>query len=102
MRAHDVEAVTDEMIRTLSGHADLDWSAPAGPLSWSCRDTAIHVADDLIVYAAQLAAEAEGSYVAFDVAVGPDAGPEEILQVVDAGGALLASAVRTAHPGARG
>lgn len=102
MRAHDIEAVTDEMIRTLSGHGDLDWSVPAGNLSWSCRDTATHVADDLIGYAAQLAAEAENSYLAFDIAVPPEAGPDEILRVVDAGGALLASAVRTAHPGARG
>lgn len=102
MRAHDVEAVTDEMIRTLRGHGDLDWSAPAGDLTWSCRDTAIHVADDLLVYAAQLAAEAETGYISFGVTVPGDAGPDDILGVVDAGGALLASAVRTAHPGARG
>ncbi|RZT87759.1 mycothiol maleylpyruvate isomerase-like protein [Pseudonocardia sediminis] len=102
MRAHDIEAVTDEMVRTLRGHADLDWSAPAGDLTWSCRDTAIHVADDLIVYSAQLAAEAETDYLSFGVSVPDDAGPEEVLRVVDAGGALLASTVRTAHPGARG
>ncbi|MDN5918222.1 MAG: maleylpyruvate isomerase N-terminal domain-containing protein [Pseudonocardia sp.] len=102
MRAHDVEAVTDEMVRTLHGHGDLDWSVPAGDLTWSCRDTAIHVADDLLVYAAQLAGEAETAYLSFDVAVPGDAGPDDILRIVDAGGALLASAVRTAHPGARG
>lgn len=102
MRAHDVEAVTAEMVRTLRGRSELDWSAPAGDLTWSCRDTAIHVADDLILYAAQLAAEAQTRYVPFEVAVPGDAGPDDILRVVDAGAALLAGAVRTAHPGARG
>lgn len=102
MRAHDVEAVTDEMLRTLRGHGDLDWDSPAGDLTWSCRDTLAHVADDLIVYAAQLAGEAEASYAPFDVVVHPGADPDGILRVVAAGGALLASTVRTAHPGARG
>ena len=102
MRAHDVEAVTADMVSTLRECADLDWGVPAGTLSWSCRYTAIHVADDLIVYAAQLAGEAESAYAAFDVAVPDSADPAAVLGVVAAGGALLASAVRTAHPGARG
>lgn len=102
MRAHDVEVVTGEMVRTLRDHTGLDWDAAAGDLTWSCRDTAVHVADDLIVYAAQISAEAESAYLPFAVAVAPDADPSGILEVVAAGGALLAGAVRTAHPGARG
>lgn len=102
MRAHDVEAVTSEMISTLGGRADLPWNAPAGPVEWSCRDTALHVADDLFTYASQLATETAYDHVPYEISVAPDTGPNDVLRVVETGSALLASVLRTAHPGARG
>lgn len=92
------------------------WDTPAGDMTWTCWETAEHVADDLFYYATQIArtpqeeqgpdpftlsARREGGP---EVALfaDPDAGPAGLLQVVDACGALLAAAVRTAPPEARG
>ncbi|AUG76016.1 hypothetical protein CFP65_1101 [Kitasatospora sp. MMS16-BH015] len=92
-----------------------DWDAPAGPLEWSCWETAEHLADDLFSYAAQLGPQAPPapSHVPFvwrREAPGKPAnvifaeragGPEAMAQVLDACGALHVAMVRTAAPQAR-
>ncbi|MEU8007069.1 hypothetical protein AB0B66_38400 [Catellatospora sp. NPDC049111] len=35
----------------LCPHAAAGWSVPAGPLDWTCHDTAAHIAHDLTAYA---------------------------------------------------
>jgi uncharacterized protein (TIGR03083 family) len=95
----DVEAAVAEMVAVLTPRADLDWHLPAGSLEWSCRDTAAHVAHDLVAYAGQIAARAPAGYLPFDLVVAPDVAPRELLEVVAACGRLLSDAVINAGPG---
>ncbi|MDF3300446.1 GNAT family N-acetyltransferase [Streptomyces sp. K1PA1] len=81
---------------------DRDWRAVrAGNLDWDCHTTAVHVADDLIAYAANLAGGAQDDYVPFDLALDEGTANAGLLHVIEATGALLAAAVNTAPPGAR-
>ncbi|MGA5008814.1 hypothetical protein ACPCDX_27995 [Streptomyces koyangensis] len=56
-------AAVAETHRVSGPHTDADWSVPAGPLEWSCRDTAVHIAHDLLAYATQLAAGPTDAYL---------------------------------------
>ncbi|MFJ8626147.1 maleylpyruvate isomerase N-terminal domain-containing protein [Kitasatospora sp. NPDC093550] len=92
-----VRDALDECLRVLAPHArDRDWSVPAGPLEWSCRDTAAHIAHDLLAYAGQLAARPRTRYLPFDLTVSPDADPDQVLDVVLAAGELLGNALDAA------
>ncbi|MFF4340918.1 hypothetical protein ACFY00_13410 [Kitasatospora sp. NPDC001540] len=89
-----------------------DWDRPAGTLEWSCWETAEHLADDLFSYAAQLGPQsppAEGflpliwrreapGKPANVVFAQREAGPQGLVQVLEACGALLVAMVRTARP----
>ncbi|NEA67100.1 GNAT family N-acetyltransferase [Streptomyces sp. SID12488] len=88
---------------------DRDWAEiNAGPLEWSCRQTAEHVASDLIAYAGQLAGRAQSAYTPFSITIdgredGLDAADNAgILDVITTTGALLTAAIRTAPRDARG
>ncbi|MQS11586.1 hypothetical protein F7Q99_04615 [Streptomyces kaniharaensis] len=97
-----VRAALDETLRALSPHTgDRDWDVPAGLLEWSCRETAAHIAHDLLAYAGQLAARPTGRYLPLDLTVRPDAGPAEVLTVVTAAARLLATALDAAPPEVR-
>lgn len=102
MRAEDVEDAVAVLVRALEPVPDDGWSAPAGPLEWSCRDTAVRVADDLFGYAAQVALAPSDDYPPFEIVVPDGVGTAGLLQVVATGGAMLAAAVLTAPPGVRG
>ncbi|WP_042386183.1 hypothetical protein [Streptacidiphilus melanogenes] len=94
-----------------------DWRSAAGPLSWDCWETAEHLADDLFAYAAELGSPVPGDEAASPVpfvvvrqAPGKprsvvfaerEAGPEGLVRVLEACGALLVAMVRTAAPEAR-
>ncbi|GAA2144653.1 hypothetical protein GCM10009760_32410 [Kitasatospora kazusensis] len=90
-----------ELLRVLGPHTGLDWRARAGSLEWSCLDTAVHVAHDLLAYAGQLAARPSVAYLPFDLTVDAGAPPSDVLQVVAACGGLLSSALATADPATR-
>src|SRR5205085_166093 len=65
---------------TLRAASDDDWSGPAGPLSWSCRETAGHIVDVVFSYALQLAAEAKAGYVPLnELRPLPEAQPRDIV-----------------------
>jgi hypothetical protein len=93
-----VEAAVDEMHRVLSPHVGADWQVRASSLEWSCWETAAHLADVLVKYAAQVAGGATTSYLPFDLAVRPSSPPGEVVQVVAACGRLLSRAVERAGP----
>lgn len=112
--AGDLAAAVAGSVDALRAGLDADWSVRAGGLEWSCRDTAEHLADDLFCYAAQLgsgitdhplplavAATRPGGSVG-SIRAAPDAGPEGLLEIVAACGALLVAVVSTARPGQRG
>jgi uncharacterized protein (TIGR03083 family) len=92
-----VEAAVGEMTRVLTPHTEADWHVPAGSLEWSCRETAAHVAHDLVAYAGQVAGGARASYLPFELVVAPSP-PREVLEVVAACGRLLRGAIELAGP----
>ncbi|MFJ2782204.1 maleylpyruvate isomerase N-terminal domain-containing protein [Kitasatospora sp. NPDC087315] len=102
MNGDDVRAALAELLRALGPHtAGPGWEAPAGLLEWSCRETAAHVAHDLLAYAGQLAARPTDRYLPFDLTVREQADPGEVLAVVTACAHLLATALDAAPPGLR-
>jgi hypothetical protein len=106
--ADDVDLSVRLSIEAMTGAPD-NWDAPAGTLEWTCWETVEHVADDLFFYATQIGIASPG-VVPFGYGPqrdgGPDltitakreAGPDGLLQVFEACGALLTSIVRTAPP----
>ncbi|MEU6359076.1 hypothetical protein [Streptomyces albidoflavus] len=68
-------AAVAETHRVLGPHTEADWSVPAGPVEWSCRDTAVHIAHALLAYAPQLTAAPTGAYLPLDLTVRPEAAP---------------------------
>ncbi|MFJ8905096.1 GNAT family N-acetyltransferase [Streptomyces sp. NPDC102351] len=98
-----MEEAVAHCVAALGAVAGRDWTTVrAGRLDWSCRDTAVHVAGDLISYAGQLAGRAQDAYVPFDITLDGGGGdgldPADnggVLQVIATTGALLAAAVRT-------
>ncbi|MGW3202749.1 GNAT family N-acetyltransferase [Streptomyces sp. NPDC001135] len=99
----------DDVIEAVAGctaalrqAVDRDWGAVrAGRLEWDCHATAVHVADDLIAYAANLAGRAQDGYVPFELTLDEGTDNAGLLHVIETTGALLAAAVRTAPPGVR-
>ncbi len=101
MDGTDVEAALAEVMTTLRPHTGRDWDVPAGPLEWTCRRTAAHVAHDLLAYAAQVAGAARDGYLPLDLTVRDTAVPGEVLDVVQACGTLLVRALAGADGGDR-
>ncbi|MEV7975950.1 GNAT family N-acetyltransferase [Streptomyces sp. NPDC086519] len=74
-----------------------DWTeVTAGGLDWNCHETAVHVADDLVAYAANLAGRAQDAYVPFELKLDEGTDNSGLLHVIETTGALLAATVRTA------
>lgn len=99
--ADDVEAAVDGAVAALTAGAGGDWSVAAGELTWDCRRTAIHVADCLIAYAAQIAAGPADHWVPFTFNAPRLATPADLLELVAASGGILAATVRAAPPTVR-
>ncbi|MCX5246905.1 GNAT family N-acetyltransferase [Streptomyces sp. NBC_00201] len=79
-----------------------DWTKlRAAGLEWNCHETAVHIADDLIAYAANLAGRAQDAYVPFELKLDEGTDNAGLLHVIETTGALLAAAVRTAPREAR-
>ncbi|MDQ1018386.1 hypothetical protein QFZ43_004935 [Streptomyces afghaniensis] len=68
--AEQVEQAVDECVGLLEAVTDRDWEAVrAGRLEWSCRETAVHIAEDLIAYAGQLAGREQEAYTPFELSL---------------------------------
>ncbi|WP_107071031.1 GNAT family N-acetyltransferase [Streptomyces cyaneogriseus] len=91
-----VEEAVASAVALLRTAVDRDWEGPrAHGLEWSCRATAVHVAECLVGYAAQLTGRAADDYIPFELRLEEGAGNEGALRVIEATGGLLAAAVRT-------
>ncbi|MEV6885865.1 GNAT family N-acetyltransferase [Streptomyces sp. NPDC051135] len=102
MGGEQVEEAVAGAVALLRTATDRDWRGTrAGRLDWDCRHTAEHVADDLVSYAGQLAGRATEAYVPFGITLEEAAGSEDVLQVIETTGALLAATVRTTPPEVR-
>jgi hypothetical protein len=112
----DLDITVAAAIAALLGAVDKDWGVPASGLTWTCRGTVEHVADDLFAYAGQIATSTPEltTYVAFDffpdregdpdcaVHAKPDRGNAGLVQIVDACGGMLAALARTRPADVRG
>jgi hypothetical protein len=92
--ADDLARTVAVSVDALQRGCDGDWSSRAGTLTWDCWHTAAHLADVLVSYAAQLAAQARDGWVGFFTEPDPAAPPEVLAQVIDAAGNLLVATVR--------
>nr|WP_225824720.1 GNAT family N-acetyltransferase [Streptomyces sp. TML10] len=96
-----MEAAVASCTAALRGALDRDWAAvDAGSLDWSCRTTAFHIAEDFVAYASRLAGGAQNR-LPLGITLPEGTDNAGLLQVIEATGALLAAAVRTAPPGVR-
>ncbi|MFK4798364.1 GNAT family N-acetyltransferase [Streptomyces sp. MPA0124] len=96
MGGERVEEAVAGAVALLRTATDRDWQGTrAGRLDWDCRYTAEHIASDLIAYAGQLAGRATEAYVPFEITLDEGTGNEDVLQVIETTGALLAATVRT-------
>jgi hypothetical protein len=76
------------LTQTLAPLADRDWSVPAGPLTWTCRETLDHVSDALGFYCGQLAARRTEGKPRFRNG-DPNASIENLILAVETGAAML-------------
>ncbi|MGW5130578.1 GNAT family N-acetyltransferase [Streptomyces sp. NPDC004135] len=94
--AEQVEQAVAECVGVLGAVAGRDWAGVrAGRLEWSCRETAVHIADDLIAYAGQLAGRESEAYGPFEIVLEEGTDNAGVLRVIGTMGTLLAAAVRT-------
>ncbi|GGY95287.1 acetyltransferase [Streptomyces poonensis] len=91
-----IQEAVGHAVAVLRTAADRDWAGTkAGGLTWSCRETAEHIAGCLLAYAGQLAGRATEAYLPFELAMDDDADTAGVLDVVRTTGALLAAVVST-------
>lgn len=92
-RVQEAVAGSVALLRTAAGQ---DWDAvKAARSTWTCREAAVHIAYDLIVYAGRLAARGRTRHVPFEITPDESAGNEGLLQVIEMTGALLTATVNT-------
>ncbi|NKZ08332.1 DinB family protein [Actinomadura latina] len=113
--ADDLELAVQLAISVLRTAPPDTWDAKAGSLEWTCWETVEHLSDDLFAYAAQLGPKTppvddtvpfvwesrRPSGPANVIHANPEAGPDGLLQVLDACGGLLVAMVRTTSPDVR-
>ena len=113
--AADIDLAVDLAVYRLSRAETDAWDYRAGTLKWTCWETVEHIADHLFAYAAQMGPRNPpiNGHVPFACEArrrgGPantvfadrEAGPEGLLQVLEASAALLSAMVRTVSPQTR-
>jgi hypothetical protein len=96
--ADDLIAVVESCFSELEGLTDRDWTARAGPLEWTCRETLEHLAT--LAYGAQLAARAR-TFKPLALSVTPGASIGQLLWTMKVLGLQLAEVARAAPPTVR-
>ena len=102
MGGEQVTQAVEHAVAVLRTAVDRDWTrATAGRLDWNCRETAEHIASDLLAYAGQLAGRAQSAYVPFEITLdGTEDGLDPadnagVIHVIETTGALFAATLRT-------
>jgi hypothetical protein len=112
----DLETTVTAATEALLEVVERDWNVPASGLTWTCRGTVEHVADDLFAYAGQIATSKPeiNTYVSFDFFADRDGEPEcavhakrdrgnaGVVQILDACGGMLSALARTRPAAVRG
>ncbi|CCH30767.1 hypothetical protein BN6_34690 [Saccharothrix espanaensis DSM 44229] len=101
MSADDLDRAASIVEDVLAAAVDRDWRAATGTGELNARDTAEHLGDCLLSYAAQLIATPPGRYVRFLAVADKDASAAEVLEFAVTGARILSSVVRTSPPTTR-
>ena len=104
----DAEPVTSDHVRqaaaicrsSLAPALNADWSIPAGPLTWTCRETLDHISDALGFYCGQLATRATNRRPRFRNG-DPGSSIPDLFEAVDSGSAMLGAIATGSPPDAR-
>ena len=113
--ADDLDRAVQLALATLREAPSGAWEGKAGSLEWDCWETVEHLSDDLFAYATQIGPRKPplDTHVPFTwesrrpggpvntIHANRTAGPDGLLQVLDASGALLVAMVRTTAPEVR-
>ncbi|MGW0598419.1 GNAT family N-acetyltransferase [Streptomyces sp. NPDC002776] len=92
-RVQQAVAGSVALLRTAAGE---DWdTVKAARSEWSCREAAVHIAHDLIVYAGRLAARGRTAHVPLTVTPDATAGNEGLLEAIETTGTLFTATLRT-------
>jgi hypothetical protein len=89
---------TSVRLDALEPLADRRWETQAAGLEWTCHQTAIHVASDLVRYAAQLSGQINDAYLTFALTASHDEPPKELLRIIFGCGRVLGSVVDSSSP----
>jgi hypothetical protein len=96
-----IARVAEETRTALSPFDGADWSVPAHDLEWSCRETAVHLADAYFAHAARIVAQPQHWFVPAEITVDDPVEPEQLLEVIGACAELLRWAAIGADPASR-
>lgn len=98
----DLPAAASASTAALAPYTELDWQQlKAADLEWSCRQTALHMADCLYFYACQVVYGDPGRYLCTELALDNSATPPRLLTAVTAHAEMLHRIAASADPGVR-
>lgn len=90
------ESAAQACVDALAGVTDRDWKVSAGPLTWSCWQTADHLIDVIFSYAFQIAGRPPSGDLAFqDLHAAPEATPADLVNGLQAVTRLMSSILRS-------
>ena len=99
----DLSALSSYVAETWRAGAELDWSAQAGTVEWSCRQTADHAVDCVWAPAFFLASRRRDRYPNLGASMthGPDAEPAQLLESLETATRVLCAVINDASPDVR-
>lgn len=92
--ADDIDTATASSVAALRAAADADWSVPAAGLQWTCTQTATHIIDNFVGFAAQLLGRAREGYLPLRIHLVRSTTPPGLLDTLAVSGRMMSLAVR--------
>jgi hypothetical protein len=97
----DLEAAGRLVADAWRSARDRDWTVPAGTLTWSCTDTAIHAIDTTLAPAFFLASRRTDDYPGGGWTPGDATTPDALAEQLETAARVLGGVVTSAPPDAR-
>jgi hypothetical protein len=100
--ADDLENLSDLVATTWRAARGLEWSVPAGTLTWTCTATADHTVDAVLAPATFLASRKQDGYPAFEpFTLGAVPSPDDLADGLETATRVLLAVVAAAAPADR-
>lgn len=100
----DLDEVAALVVSRWRDGIDLDWTAPAGTLDWSCAKTADHTVDAVLAVAVFLASRKQDGYPDWgwgEFTMGADPPPDDLVEALATVSRILSAVIAAAEPDAR-